>query len=503
MYRLSKIATLTTLALFINACQTPQGTQVQRSSEVPIPASFDKAKAAQGSQEITQWWQNWHDPLLSQLITQGLQNSYDIRIAESRLKEAMAISRLANANLGPQAGIGGSVGIGTGSVEPSKDGKLYDFISNTPIPLPGVSDLYDRRDVNAGYASVGFSASWEPDIFGQKQSDADAAYYAAMGMQEKIYGAQLLVANQIAEHYLAARAAEQRQQIAAQNIATLTRYERYVKGRFNAGDVSIQEVNNIQSKLNAARAKMSTLQAERDAHARSIAVLTGQTPQGFVLPKASNNILATQPQAPSGQTPPGLLERRPDIRAYASQIRAYSAKLASAEADLLPRFSINFLGQGGRIELDSDAPDLKGWGSLLSVGINVPIFTNGRIEANIEGADARLQTALLEYDKSILQALGEVDSAYQTHHALDEQNALLNTAYQHAQKRASDAEKLFRYGHQTLDKALDAQIEFEQIQELMVDSQLARANMLLNIYKALGGGWQPTFYTTNFLPSLN
>ena len=311
-----------------------------------------------------------------------------------------------------------------------------------------------------------------------------------MGMQEKVYGAQLLVSNQIAEQYLAARAAEQRERIANQNLETLRRYQRYVKARFNAGHLTIEEVNNIESKLNAARAKKSTLQAEREAHVRSIAVLIGQVPQSFELPRSKIDILAHQPEAPSGQTPPGLLERRPDIRAYASQIKAYSAKLASAEADLLPRFSINFLGQGGRIEIDSDVPALKGWGSLLSVGINVPIFTNGRIQANIDSADARLQTALLQYDQSILQALSEVDSAYQTHQALQRQNALLNTAEQQAQKRVSDSEKLFRYGNKTLDNALDAQIELQQLQERRIDSKLARANMLLNIYKALGGGWQ-------------
>lgn len=488
MHSLTKIATLSTLTLFISACQTPQTTQVERTSEVPIPASFDKAKAAQGSQQISQWWQNWHDPLLSQLINQGLQNSYDIRIAESNLKEAMAISRLANANLGPQAGVGGSAGVGTGSIEPSKDGKLYDFIR----PIPGASNLYDRRDIDAAYANVGFSASWEPDIFGQKQSDIDAANYAVMGMQEKVYGAQLLVSNQIAEHYLAAQAAEQREQIANQNLETLLRYQRYVKGRFNAGHVTIEEVNNIASKLNAARAKKSTFQAEREAHVRSIAVLIGQVPQSFELPRSTIDVLEHQPEAPSGQTPQGLLERRPDIRAYASQIKAYSAKLASAEADLLPRFSINFLGQGGRIEIDSDVPALKGWGSLLSVGINVPIFTNGRIQANIDSADSRLQTALLQYDQSILQALGEVDSAYQAHQALKQQNTLLNTAEQQARKRVSDSEKLFRYGNKTLDNALDAQIELQQLQERRIDSKLARANMLLNIYKSLGGGWDNT-----------
>ncbi|MDO5069095.1 MAG: TolC family protein, partial [Neisseria zoodegmatis] len=133
--------------------------------------------------------------------------------------------------------------------------------------------------------------------------------------------------------------------------------------------------------------------------------------------------------------------------------------------------------------------DLKGWGSLIKAGIKVPIFTNGRIKANIAAADARLQTALLQYDKNILKALGEVDSAYQAHSALTRQNTLLVTAHKQAAKQAGDAEKLFKYGQKTLDNALTARLNEEAMQENLIQSQLARARMLIGLYKALGGGW--------------
>ena len=205
------------------------------------------------------------------------------------------------------------------------------------------------------------------------------------------------------------------------------------------------------------------------------------------MPEGRADILAEQPDAPSGQTPEGMLERRPDIRAHAAQVNAYAAKLASAKADLLPRFSISFLGQGS-ISVDG-ATDLKGWGSLLRLGIQVPIFTNGRIKANIAAADARLQTALLQYDRNILQALGEVDTAYQTYTALTHQNALLKTAYEQAAKQATDAEALFKYGKKTLDETLRAQLNEQNMHNTLTQSRLARAQTLVGLYKALGGGW--------------
>lgn len=448
-------------ACTLAACQN---TTVPLEGRIDVPQQFSQAEAARGSVDIGHWWQSWHDPVLSALVEQGLQQSPDVQIAVSRLNEARATSRMARADLGPQAGLSGSAGIVRGNV----DNPLND---NTRASLLG-----------------GASASWEPDIFGGKRSDADAAAYAALGVQEQLYGAQMLVAGDIADHYFSARAAQKRLQTASQNIAVMQRMAQYVQGRFQAGQATRYEVDEVQSRLAAVRAQQSTIQSEYDAAARAIAVLTGQTPQSFRLPESRVNVLAQQPAAPEGQTPQGMLERRPDIRAHAAQVNAYAAKLASAKADLLPRFTINFLGQGGRIEVDGDSA-LKGWGSLLSVGIQMPIFTNGRIQANIAAADARLQTALLQYDQTVLRALGEVDNAYQAQAALERQNRLLADAQQQAARQAADAQKLFRHGNKTLDEALRAQLGEQEMADNLTRSQLARAQMTVNLYKALGGGW--------------
>lgn len=462
-------------ACTLAACQN---TTVPLDGRIDVPQQFSQAEAARGSAEIARWWQNWQDPLLGSLIEQGLQQSHDVQIAVSRLNEARATSRMARADLGPQVGLSGSAGIMRGEM----DNPLGDNARALLGQFPQTADMAASRQMG------GVSASWEPDIFGQKRSDADAAAYAALGVQEQLYGAQMLVAGDIADHYFSARAAQKRLQTASRNIAVMQRMAQYVQGRFQAGQATRYEVDEVQSRLAAVRAQQSTIQSEYDAAARAIAVLTGQTPQSFRLPESRVNVLAQQPAAPEGQTPQGMLERRPDIRAHAAQVNAYAAKLASAKADLLPRFTINFLGQGGRIEVDGDSA-LKGWGSLLSVGIQMPIFTNGRIQANIAAADARLQTALLQYDQTVLRALGEVDNAYQAQAALERQNRLLADAQQQAARQAADAQKLFRHGNKTLDEALRAQLGEQEMADSLTRSQLARAQMTVNLYKALGGGW--------------
>ena len=354
-------------ACTLAACQN---TTVPLDGRIEVPPQFSQTEAARGSVDIGRWWQSWHDPVLSALVEQGLQQSPDVQIAVSRLNEARATSRMARADLGPQAGLSGSAGIVRGEI----DNPLNDGTRALLGQFPQTGALADSRQSVKGNSLLGgASASWEPDIFGGKRSDADAAAYAALGVQEQLYGAQMLVAGDIADHYFSARAAQKRLQTASQNIAVMQRMAQYVQGRFQAGQATRYEVDEVQSRLAAVRAQQSTIQSEYDAAARAIAVLTGQTPQSFTLPESSVNVLAQQPAAPAGQTPQGMLERRPDIRAHAAQVNAYAAKLASAKADLLPRFTINFLGQGGRIEVDGDTA-LKGWGSLLSVGIQMGAF---------------------------------------------------------------------------------------------------------------------------------
>ncbi|MDO4878600.1 MAG: efflux transporter outer membrane subunit [Neisseria sp.] len=476
------IPALILTAAVLGACQS---TNIPLESEIGLPQTYTQNQAAQGSAETARWWQNWQDPVLDRLIEQGLEQGRDIRIARSRLNEARAQARLARADMGINTGLSGQAQASHSEINNPLDEGIRNRLAQNPQterlgrdPLGGSQTLF----------AAGFQASWEPDIFGQKRSDADAAAYAALGQQEALYGARLLLAGEIADNYLNARAIQEKQKTAAANIADLQKMLQYAQGRFRAGHTQAHTVREAQSALEAAKAAQSTLRAQYSAYVRNIAVLTGQVPQNYTLPDSGTDILAAQPAAPGGQTPQGLIERRPDLRARAAEVRAYAAKLAGAKADLLPRFSIQFLGQGGRIELEGDR-SLHGWNSLLKIGISVPLFTNGRIKANIAAADARLKTALLNYDQTLLTALGEVDTAYQSQTALTRQGELLQQALQQAKSRADGAQKLFRHGSLTLDEALRARLDEHEARERLTASRLARAQMTVNLYKALGGGW--------------
>lgn len=461
----------------LNACQS---TTVHTPSKIMLPEQFQYGSGSQVS-DIQQWWQSWHDDVLTQLIEQGLREGLDLKIAQSRFDEAAQIAKLAQADLGAQVGLNGNLAYNRA--------RLNNPISTqTQNALP----ILPKQDVNSkgGVLNAGLSATWELDFFGGKQSDADAARWQAISVREQQHAAQLLLAANIAEAYVHVRALQQNQQQTERSIHALTQMLHYVQGRFRAGHLSAYEVDAARANLTALQGKQATLDAQQQSYVRQIAVLIGQTPQTFRLPESKNTILNKQPAPPQGSTPEGLLERRPDLRAKAAAIQARAAQLASAKSDLYPRFTLNFLGQGARLEVNSDTA-LSGWANLLSLGISVPLFTNNRLHSNIAAADARLQTALLEYDQTLLRALAEVDNAYQLTQALAQQSQYLQQSQALYQQQAKDAAQLFRYGNKNLDEVLRAQIQAENAAENLTQAQLARAQSLIGLYKALGGGWQP------------
>ena len=467
----SQTLTLITLAALLTACQS---TTIEHRSAITLPAVYDHAAPARADNtDIRRWWQAWHDPVLNQLITEALTNNPDLAIARSRLKEAQATVHLADADRGAT--------IGAGLVAGHLDADLDNPLGGTPLARS------DKINTHKTVLATNLSAKWEADLFGQKQSDADAARYAALASAEQTHAAQLQISAAVADAYLQARAIEARQQLADANIATLEKLAHYVDARYRAGHTTAYEKTEAQSHLTAARAARSTLEAERAAQERKIAVLLGKTPQGYHLPASTADALNHPPAAPSGQTPQGLIERRPDLRARAAEINARAAQVASAKADLYPRLTLNFLGQG-MLNIDSHDTQ-KGLLDLLGASLQVPLFTNGRVQANIDAADARLKTALLQYDQTLLQALADVDNAYQASAALATQTRLLAQARIEAEKQARDAEKLYRYGNKTLADTLSARISANQNADNHLRSQLAHDQTLIALYKALGGGW--------------
>ncbi|WP_404811248.1 efflux transporter outer membrane subunit [Actinobacillus pleuropneumoniae] len=463
--KIEKYTSFAIFCLILTACHNQDVAKLQ--SDIELPAQFEYANTANKVTNIRQWWKNWQDPQLTALIEQGLQHNLDIKLAQARLAETQAYADYRKADQGINIGASGSTGAGVSDVN----------LDRVNPDRKKISDIYG-----------GINLSWELDFFGKKQSEADKATSLALAQQEQIYAAQMLITGEIANNYFRIIATDKQNNNLTQQLTALQALKRYIQGRFNAGQATAYELNEIDGQISAIQAKQSTLSAQADEFQRNIAILIGKTPQAFRLQK-NRNALIKIPNTPSGTQPSSLLDHRPDLRAAKQQVQAQAANLASKQADLYPRFDITFQGQGGYLKLDQDLGNISSLAGLASLGVQLPIFTNGRIAANIEAAQASLKAALIQYDKTLLTALAEVDSAYQQQYALNNQNHLLQKYYQQANKQAIDSEKLFKYGDKTLDVALRAKIAAYSTQEKLIQSQLSQAQNLIRLYKSIGGGW--------------
>lgn len=484
--KFSRAILLVTLATLLTTSLTGcQNTPVKSQSQVTFPQKFDYVLPVGAQTNIASWWQNFHDPVLTRLIEQALQTAPDVREAKARIDDARAVANLAEANKGIMVSAGGSV---TG-VNSDVDNPLPANVRK-PLGLLG-SDLADSNlDVDGHAYHLGVLASWEPDFFGKKQSDADAAGYAYLATQEKIHGAQMLVAAKIAQAYFQARSKQQEALILKQTQASLSELRRYAKARFDLGQATRYDIDDIDVKLQGIKAKQDNLPAERQANIRQIAVLSGKTPQNFALPPSPVNVFKQLPNAPQGYYPSDLITHRPDMRAKQAQVNALAALHGSAIADQYPRFGINFGALNGGLSISNNGLDSTAFtAGLINANVSVPLFTNGRIKHNIEAADARVQAAMADYDKTLLTALAEVDNSSQLNADLIRQHGNLQNAVNHAELQADHAKKLFNYGRVTFDDMPKARITAQEYQQNLLQNELGQALNLIALYNSLGGGW--------------
>nr|WP_315196320.1 TolC family protein [uncultured Aquabacterium sp.] len=486
----------------LSACTTIQ-VDVPDSAIHP-PARFTEVEQGSTSThtDLAHWWRALPDPTLSALIEKGLQANTDVRIAAARVREARAVITQAESALYPTLAAMGYAG----RTQQNEAGVQLPAprqpdLSGLPVPLPPLPPLpalppLPSIDVprlplstDSGY---GFAATWEVDIFGARRSDAQAARSAALAHQERLHGAQLMVAGDIAASYIEARSLERRIGVLQRSLVEAERLQRYAQGRFDAGQATRYDVDRVDAQRQALRAGTAPLQTLLQSRLRRLAVLTGQAPdQALQLPAPTASAPADGSVIPSrlpAILPSEVLERRPDVRGTAQLVRARAAQLGGAKADLLPRFYLGFLANDGRIEIGDIASSgrFTSWGA----GLYLPIFEAGRIRARIRASDAQLEAAVIQYEQAVLAALEDVENAYGTRRALDQRSAQLSASWQTADRGARHAQRLFDEGNGLLQGAIEARLGALQREDELIQAETARALVTVALYKAVGGGWQ-------------
>ncbi len=466
---------------------------------------------------LAQWWQSFDDPVLNALIEQAVQSNFDLRIAQARVREARANQQITNAALWPQVGASGSyartqspdvkipntpggsltlspmgIGVaGTGtpfgptgpsvSVVPDLTGAGNTSVS---ISTPRAAEI-DRQ---ADLFQAGFDASWELDVFGGNRRANQAARAETAAAVESHRDVLVSLVAEVGRNYFELRSSQNALAIAKKNIETQAESLEIAKARFEAGLTNELDVKRAEAQLTSTQATVPILETAVNQYIHRLGVLAGGEPSAFY---DDLSPIAQLPDAPTDVPvglPSDLLRRRPDIRRAERQLESSTARIGVAMSDLFPKFSLtgSLASQSDRFGgLSSGANQF--WS--IGPGFRWPIFSAGRIRANIRGQKARHEQALIGYEQTIMRSFEDVENALVAFANEQERFTSLTQAVDANRRAVEIAKELYTQGLVDFLNVLDAERALFLSEEQQTRSKAAILTDLVALYKALGGGW--------------
>jgi NodT family efflux transporter outer membrane factor (OMF) lipoprotein len=447
------------LAVALTGCSTPFV-----EPKVEMPDHFAQAPPSGEEPEVA-WWESYGDPVLSSLIRRAARENRDIKIAAERVRAARAGVTISRSAMLPSVGVSG-VGV--------RYDNQYSGAASQSAP-----------DVKA--LAGGVDVSWEIDLSGRLRAGTSAAAAEALSAEHDERGVRLLVVTDVATNYFilvgALRQLDTVRAIAEAHDETL----RLVTARQRVGLATPFDVERAQTDASRARAAIPPLETLAAVSRHRIAVLPGD--QAFnaaaVAPSRGEPVA---PAARPGQ-PAALLERRPDLLALKAQLDAANWRRQQARAEYFPRLFASALL--GRQSVEMNAFDLGATRFSLVAGlITMPLFNWGRTQAINEIAEAGQSQALLRVEDGIVRALEDVENALVALRDERQRAELLRTAAASAEAALGRAQSLYNRGQIDLLPLLDAQRSRLTVQISANDSSTQLLLDSVQLYKALGGGWQ-------------
>lgn len=437
----------------------------------PMPAAF---RAAAPNDEAgwpdETWWRGFASPELTTLIEAARLYNLDIAAAMARTRQADAQLRIAGASLLPtlDATAGASWqhdGAGTsGSSARSRGGSV------------------DLRSYN-----IGVSASYELDFWGKASASRQAALASAMFSRFDRQTVALTVVTNVATTWFTALALADRLRIADRNLADALQVLAVFRGRRDAGTANDLDVAQQETFVATNRAVVPNLRNQLQQSVIGLGILTGQPPEAVSVRPGTLETIALPPVGPG--LPSELLTRRPDVAAAEATLQARNFNIEAARAAFFP--SVQLTAADG-FQAASLGALIGPGGALMSLaaGLTAPLFDGGTRRGQLELAKGQYDEQLANYRKSVLQAFTDVDNALTAWRFTTEQEGLGQEAVNRARRAATIARAQMVAGTVDITTVLTTETTLLNNEDTLAQVRLARAQALLSLYKALGGGWQ-------------
>lgn len=453
------------------------GCMVGPDYRAPDPVLPDRWQAARDpanqlkpvkSATLDRWWKTFGDPRLDQLMEQARQGNPDLGIALARIEQARAERRANRADLFPHVGAAGVA-------------SRFDNL------LPGSSQ--NPRGNAFNFFLTGFDAIWEIDVFGRLRRKLEAATALTDSATEDYRQAWVMLSAELARTYTEYRNLQAQLRITQANLDSQRHTLDLTQQLFNEGVGTRYDVARARAQTESTESRAPVLEGQLVAARHQLEVLIGAKPGALQMRLAEP---AEVPDASARElltTPAETLRYRPDIRSAERQLAAATATQGAAFAELFPKISIAAFAGFQNSDLENlFRSSAFSWASGSAV--MQPIFNFGQIRAGIDLADARQQEAYLRYEKTVLEALGETETAMTQFLREEQSRQQLARSVTDLKESLRLADLRYREGIATFLDVLDAQRILLREELELAQSNARKTTYLIALYKALGGAGQ-------------
>jgi outer membrane protein, multidrug efflux system len=424
------------------------------------PDAGPQAAASLGDEK---WWMVFQDLQLQGLIREALSQNYDVRIAATRVLQAQAVLGITRADQFPTI---------TGGVSSS----------NQRFPATKITPAFETSP-----SEVNLSLFWELDFWGKFRRATEAARASLLATEWGQKAVMSSLVSNVASAYFQLLELDSEMEISRGALASRKESLRLVEVRAKGGVTSMLDVRQSEQLVYTAAAAIPDLERRIEQQENLISILLGKNPEPVTRGKSLVEN-AIPPTVPAG-LPSSLLGRRPDIQSSEQQLVAANARIGVAKAAYFPQITLTAIGgyqSPALTNLFTGPAGLWNFGGQLVQ----PIFTGGRIRSNVRLTEAQQQEAVLVYQQSIQQAFREVSDslvAYRKNQEFRAQQELLTNSAQDA-TRLSD--QRYRGGVTSYLEVLDSDTRYFDAQLGLAQARLNERLALVQLYNALGGGWQ-------------
>ena len=425
-------------------------------------------------QSLNHWWQRQGNPLLVELIEAAQAQSPSLAQAMTRLAQARANQTAANAVLLPQANA--SAGISRGVNQP-----------NTPV---------------ATTANVGLQASWELDLVGANKAVNDAALANVQGSQALWHSARVSVAAEVAQTYYRLATCQQLLGVAQADAASRSETARLSDISANAGFTATGTSALARASAAEARSRVTRQQESCDLSTKALVALAG-VDEAHLRQKLALALVQPAQAAPFSiaSVPAQTLAQRPDVFAAEREVAVASAQVGSAKAQRYPRLTLNGSVGAVRVSSGSATSNVSTW-SFGPLALSVPLFDGGQRVANISLAETQYVQAVTTYRAQVRQAVREVEDALITLQSTETRQANAEVSREGYAQSLSATQVRYDQGLASLVELEDARRVSLAAQSGLLNVALERHLAWVALYRAVGGGWNPTAAPPE-LPVLN